>query len=121
MNKKPTSKRVYRELTSQERRRVETARRETEASKPQILAEGRIQKQAWEATRREVDRTVAALKAERERSGLSLADVEALSGLKPSALSRLENDREANPTLLTLQRYAAALGMTLTMSVKPAR
>jgi transcriptional regulator with XRE-family HTH domain len=52
---------------------------------------------------------------------LSLSDVEARSGLKPSALSRLENDREANPTLLTLQRYAAALGMTLTMNVKPAR
>jgi transcriptional regulator with XRE-family HTH domain len=49
----------------------------------------------------------------------SLADVEARSGLKPSAISRLENDPQANPTLLTLQRYAAALNMTLATTVEP--
>ena len=61
------------------------------------------------------------LKAERERRGLSLADVEQQSGLRPSVLSRLENDKTSNPTLLTLQRYAAALGMTLntTLTTRP--
>jgi len=40
-----------------------------------------------------------------------LADVERRCGLNPSALSRLENDPEANPTLITLQRYALAVGL----------
>jgi ribosome-binding protein aMBF1 (putative translation factor) len=116
--KRPTSGRVFRDLTPQQRQRLEVARKETEASKEEILAEGRIRKQAWDAMRREVAQTIATLKAERERLGLSLADVEARSGLKPSAISRLENDVQANPTLLTLQRYAAALNMTLATSVE---
>jgi len=63
------------------------------------------------------DQAVAALRTERERLGLSLADVEASSGLKRSALSRLENDKTHNPTFLTLQRYAVALGMMLKTSL----
>lgn len=97
---------------------MKQARAETEAQRERIVAEGRVRKRAWEATRREVARTIAALKAERKRLGLSLADVEARCGLKRSALSRLENDPNANPTLLTLQRYAAALGLTLSTSVE---
>ncbi|MDA1051742.1 MAG: helix-turn-helix transcriptional regulator [Planctomycetota bacterium] len=42
-----------------------------------------------------------------------MADVEQKSGLRRSVLSRLENNRTSNPTLLTLQRYAAALGLNL--------
>jgi DNA-binding phage protein len=33
---------------------------------------------------------------------------------------RLENDPNANPTLLTLQRYAAALGLTLATTIESA-
>ena len=117
-NKKPTSERVYRDLTSEEQKKLEVARTETEAARENILAAGRLRKKAWLATQREVRRTVDALRTERERLGLSLADVEARSGLKRSALSRLENDPNANPTLLTLQRYAAALCMTLSTSVE---
>ena len=116
--KRSTSERIHRELTSQERQRVQRARAQTEARREAILAEGRVRKQAWEAMRREVARTVAALKAERQRLGLSLADVEARSGLKRSALSRLENDPNANPTMLTLQRYATALGLTLYTTIE---
>jgi transcriptional regulator with XRE-family HTH domain len=67
--------------------------------------------------RREVGQAVTELRAERERLGLSLADVEERSGLRRSVLSRLENDRTANPTMLTLQRYAAALGLTMHATV----
>jgi len=117
--KRPTSQRVYRDLSPQQRQRLEVARGEAESSKEEILVEGRIRKQAWDAMRREVAQAIATLKAERERLGLSLADVESRSGLKPSAISRLENDPQANPTLLTLQRYAAALKMTLATTVEP--
>lgn len=107
----PTSERVYRELSPEEQERLNRARAETEAIRDEILAEGQVRKRALEISRAQVRHTVAALRAERERLGLSLAEVEARSGLKRSALSRLENDPTANPTLLTLQRYASAIGM----------
>jgi len=116
----PTAKRVYRELTPEEQQRVQQARESAEADRETILAEGRVRKKAWESMRRDVARTIAALKAERKRLGWSLADVEARSGLKRSAISRLENDPNANPTLLTLCRYAMALGVRLETHVEEA-
>ncbi len=107
----PTSERIYRDLSPEEQQRLNQARAETEAVRDEILAEGRIRKKALEISRAQVRLTVDALRAERERLGLSLADVESRSGLKRSALSRLENDPTANPTLSTLQRYASAIGM----------
>ena len=111
LRKKAT--RMIRPLTAAETRRVANARRDVEMERDEILREGRAAKQAWLAMRCEVDKAVAGLRTERERLGLSLADVEQRSGLRRSVLSRLENDKTANPTLLTLQRYAAALGLTL--------
>ncbi len=54
-----------------------------------------------------------ALKAERERRGLSLSDVSERSGIDPAAISRLENGKQANPTIDTILRYADALGKEL--------
>ena len=116
-NPRKKAKRVIRPLTPDETQRIAEARRDVEADRDEILREGRIAKQAWLAMRREVEQTVTELRAARERLGLSLADVEERSGLRRSALSRLENDRTANPTMLTLQRYAAALGLTMHATV----
>lgn len=119
MNKQqPTSQRVYRELSADEQTRLDRARAETEAMRDEILAEGRARKRALEISRSQVRNTIDALRAERERLGLSLADIESRSGLKRSALSRLENDRAANPTMLTLQRYASAVGMRVVAGVE---
>ena len=118
MKKKTTHELVRRELTAEERNRLALARKEVEAARAEILVEGRIRKEAWEAMRQDAQSAIAKLKAERERRGLSLADVEASSGLKRSALSRLENDPTANPTMLTLQRYALALGMSVATKVQ---
>jgi hypothetical protein len=120
---KPRKKaeRIIRPLTHEEAQRLANARRDMVAERDEILREGRVAKLAWLAMRREVDETVSRLKQEREKRGLSLAEVEERSGLRKSALSRLENDKTANPTLLTLQRYAAALGLTLhtTLNLPP--
>ncbi len=40
--------------------------------------------------------------------------------LKRSALSRLENDSPANRTLLTIERYAAAVVLTASVHLIPA-
>ena len=60
-----------------------------------------------------MDVIIAELKAERERQALLLADVEERTGIRRTVLSGLENDATSDPTMLTLQRYAVALGMSL--------
>ena len=63
---------------------------------------------------------LAALKAERVRLGLSLADINERSGIDRAALSRLENNEDANPTLSTLERYAAAVGKQMVVLLSDA-
>jgi transcriptional regulator with XRE-family HTH domain len=60
------------------------------------------------------------MKTHRLRRNLTLGDVAAKTGMDSSTLSRLENGRLANPTLSTLQRYAAAIGLRLRMDVAEA-
>jgi transcriptional regulator with XRE-family HTH domain len=45
-----------------------------------------------------------------------LSDIEERTGIGRSALSRLENETEPNPTVVTLTRYAEALGKKLVVS-----
>ena len=59
-------------------------------------------------------RFVIALRRERERLGLSLADVAERAKIDKGALSRLENGQQLNPTVNTLARYVHAIGKTLT-------
>ena len=56
---------------------------------------------------------MSALRDERERQGLSLADINARTGIDRAALPRLESNQDANPTLATLERYAEAIGKQL--------
>lgn len=58
----------------------------------------------------DVQRALQSLKRERERRGLSIADLAARSGLDRAVISRLENGKQDNPTIATLMRYAAAIG-----------
>jgi len=58
-------------------------------------------------------RFILSLRRERERLGLSLADVAERAGIDKGALSRLENGQQLNPTVNTLARYAHALGKSL--------
>jgi predicted transcriptional regulator len=53
------------------------------------------------------------LKRERERLGLSLDDMARATGMDRMAISRLENGKNANPTVSTLVRYTNALGQSI--------
>ena len=53
------------------------------------------------------------LKRERERLGFSLDDMARATGMDRMAISRLENGKNANPTVSTLVRYANALGRSI--------
>ena len=61
----------------------------------------------------QIGEVIGLLKAERELRGLSLADIGERTGLSKSAISKLENNEDANPTINTLTKYADALGMAL--------
>jgi ribosome-binding protein aMBF1 (putative translation factor) len=62
-------------------------------------------------------RFVMGLRRERERLGLSLADVAERAKIDKAALSRLENGQQLNPTVNTLARYARALGKEVTFGL----
>lgn len=64
--------------------------------------------------------TLAALRAERERLGLSLADVSRLTHVDKATLSKLENGRVANPTYATIRTYAGALGKRVAWRIEDA-
>lgn len=63
---------------------------------------------------------MAALKRERERQKLTMAQMSKLTGIDQAALSRLETGKNANPTLETMSRIAAALGKTITCLLRDA-
>ncbi len=68
---------------------------------------------AVKARHEQLREIVQVLKAERQRLGLSLAEVGERSGIGKANLSRLENDQDPNPTMDTILRYAEALGRVI--------
>jgi hypothetical protein len=54
--------------------------------------------------------TLAAMRGERERQGLSLTDMMEKTKLDRATISKLENGKIPNPTYQTMRIYAAALG-----------
>ena len=112
------AKRLRRDLTPDEKLRWQRAQQETEREKDGILAEGRRVKAARNRAQVAVRDAFKLLKAERQALGLSLSDVEEKTGIGRAALSRLENETEPNPTVVTLIRYAEALGKQLVVSFK---
>jgi DNA-binding XRE family transcriptional regulator len=70
---------------------------------------------------RELRPFVEEIKRTRKAAGLTLAEVSRRCGIDQPALSRLENGHNANPTLDTLWRYAAAVGRRLILTLEAIR
>jgi predicted transcriptional regulator len=115
---KREARRLRRQLTPEEKQRWPQARKEADAEKEEILAKGRRIKAARNRARVAIRDALKTLKVEREAQGLSLSDIEHRSGIGRAALSRLENETEPNPTMVTLTRYAEALGKRLVVSLE---
>ena len=107
---KKMGKRIYRQATLEEQERHRRIREYIAEELPDIKQ--RAQQKLAEAMQRGIalEHTMAVLKAERMKKGLSLADMKELTGIERSTLSRLENNAAANPTINTLSRYADAVG-----------
>lgn len=69
------------------------------------------------ATTSVVQEAVGQLRAERERQGLSLADVAQRTGMTRENICRLESEKR-NVTLRTLQRYARGLGCNIVIGLE---
>lgn len=61
---------------------------------------------------------VGELRAVRQESGLTLAEVASRTGLAVETLSRLETGALVNPTWQTLGKYAAAVGCRIRLQVE---
>jgi DNA-binding phage protein len=107
------SQRIYRAASAEERERHAKIREQVAEELPEIKRKARERLALIRQTGTPLRQTLAALRAERERQGLSLADINQRTGIDRAALSRLENNEESNPTLTTLERYAEALGKQL--------
>ncbi len=109
--------RIFRanQKTAEERVREKTLREKLQNEKPSLadlVRDGECDADAVMAMGMyfDVQGVLQGLKRERERGGLSIADVAERSGLDRAVVSRLENGKQDNPTVATLMRYAAAVG-----------
>jgi transcriptional regulator with XRE-family HTH domain len=73
-----------------------------------VIVEG--QQQFWQAIRQ--------VRAFREAQGLTLKDVSQRCGIDVATLSKLENGKQANPTLFTMLLYVGAVGKRLHFAVR---
>ena len=115
--------------TSDRTRRDEAiARQYSTRPSPRALARsGQIDSQASERAERvrasgprvrPFRELIAALRAERQRQGLSLADLAERTGMDRAAIHKLEIGLNSNPTYATLTRYATALGSRIEWQLK---
>ena len=107
---KKMGKRIYRQATVEEQERHKRIREQIQEELPDIKQ--RAKQKLAEAMQRgiAIQHTMAVLKSERVKKGLSLSDMKERTGIERSTLSRLENNAAANPTINTLTRYADAVG-----------
>jgi DNA-binding XRE family transcriptional regulator len=117
------------EFTS-ERIDTESAIEATYQDNPSLNAlrdRGDLDQEAYERVKRMRDEgprdrpfgeLLAALRSERERQGLSLADIAQRSGMDRAAIHKLEIGLNKNPTWTTVARYADALGKRIEVAIK---
>ncbi len=95
-----------RHLTEEEAAKYRKIRELVAEELPELRARAKARLQEL----REATEVFAELRKVREAQGLSLADVQRLTGIDRSALSKLERGERLNFTVDTLTRYAAAVG-----------
>ncbi len=84
----------------------------------ELLASGRWQGPIIVAGQQEFWKAIRRVRACREAQGLTLKDVSARCGIDVATLSKLENAKQANPTLFTILLYVGAVGQQLHFSVR---
>jgi ribosome-binding protein aMBF1 (putative translation factor) len=116
--KKAVPQRILREFTPAERKRWEQA--VAEETSPEAVSQARRIARSAEQGETLLRDAVRMLRAERERQGLSLAQVAERCDMERSAVCRLETSAVPNPTVATLCAWAAALGKEIVITLRDA-
>jgi predicted XRE-type DNA-binding protein len=95
-----------RRLTEEEAAKYRQIRELVAEELPELRARAKARLQEI----REAREVFTELKKAREARGLSLGDVQRLTGIDRSALSKLERGERVNFTVDTMTRYASAVG-----------
>lgn len=107
----------FKVLTPAESQKMKAQQALIEAEMPELIRIGLQWKHEHETMIREI---VTELKEARRAAGLSLADMQATTGMDRAELSRLLGDGDQpnrNPSLSTLERIAAAVGRRLKLTL----
>jgi DNA-binding XRE family transcriptional regulator len=100
-------------MTAEQRAMHQRAVAEEAAGKEENIAAARSVAKKLKAERKAIAELVAQLRDRRVKAGVSLNELAARTGIQKSALSRLENSAAPNPTMVTLQRYAKAMKISI--------
>jgi DNA-binding Xre family transcriptional regulator len=105
-------------LTPEQQATIEAVRRTIDTEEQaEIRALAKRLRGARQSGRATLEQTLQVLKQERQAQGVSLATLEARTGMAKSNLSKLENAIDSNPTVATLVTYAVALGKKLVITL----
>jgi transcriptional regulator with XRE-family HTH domain len=85
----------------------------------ELLASGKWEGPVLVEGAEEFWKAIREARAFREAQGLTLKTVSERCGIDVATLSKLENRKQANPTLFTMLLYIGAVGMRLQFSVGP--
>ena len=110
---KPESLKSLPVKCAEDRRKYRLAVAEEVAAKDENFATSREIALKLKTERKVIANLIAQLRAARETAGVSLNELEIRTGIQKSSLSRLENSAAPDPTMLTLHRYAVAIGLSL--------
>ena len=109
--------------TAEHRAKLKADRERYQRDKPtpeQLLADGGHEDFIRHGDLLMLHEIMAALKRERERQTLTMAQLSKMTGIDQAALSRLETGKNTNPTFETMNRIAGALGKTIACSLRDA-
>ncbi len=84
----------------------------------ELLASGRWPGPISVEGQQEFWKAIHQVRAFREAQGLTLKDVSERCGIDVATLSKLENGKQANPTLFTMLLYVGAVGKRLHFSIR---
>jgi DNA-binding XRE family transcriptional regulator len=113
---------VRRKRTAAELARLKRLRDKFEKAKPsldELVASGEFTEPVNQGELVPMLELAAAIRSARQARKLSLADVARRTGIDKSALSRIENGLNTNPTLATLESIARSLGSRLRVLLEP--
>lgn len=110
-------KRFAATLTTEQRALLAESRAAALRDRPAVAAQAKQDAVQLAAVEVEIRHAFELLKAWRLMQKVSLTDLAQRTGIAKSNLSALENNPAPNVTLLTLVRYAQALGKELRISV----